>query len=192
MLLLKKNLRKGSEMKLDNDFFHRDCLDVAPDLVGKILVRKTESGEIMKLRITETEAYRGTEDKACHASKGRTPRTELLYGKSGIIYVYLCYGIHWLLNVITGETGFPQGVLIRACEGYEGPARLTKRLMIDKSFNGESFTENERLWIEDDGLRPDIRTAPRVGIDYAGEEWAAKPWRFILDKRQKIEYNVDR
>ena len=63
--------------------------------------------------------------------------------------------------------------------------------MIDKSFNGESFTENERLWIEDDGLRPDIRTAPRVGIDYAGEEWAAKPWRFILDKRQKIEYNVE-
>ena len=110
-------------MKLDNDFFHRDCLDVAPDLVGKILVRKTESGEIMKLRITETEAYRGTEDKACHASKGRTPRTELLYGKSGIIYVYLCYGIHWASNVIIGEAGFPQGVLIRACEGYEGPAR---------------------------------------------------------------------
>lgn len=169
-------------MKLNTEFFHRDCLDVAPDLVGKVIVRKFENGDLVRLRITETEAYRGTEDKACHASKGRTPRTELLYRESGIIYVYLCYGIHWLMNVITGEKEQPQGVLIRACEGFEGPARLTKRLVVDKSFNGESFTDNERIWIEDDGLKPKIRTDKRVGIDYAGEEWASKPWRFILDK----------
>ena len=165
-------------MILDGNFFHRDCLEVAPDLVGKLIVRKLDSGEEISLRITETEAYRGTEDKACHASKGRTPRTEILYGESGIIYVYLCYGIHWLMNVITGEKEQPQGVLIRACENFEGPARLTKKLQIDKSFNNQHVDGNERLYFVDDGFKPRIRTDRRVGIDYAGEEWAAKPWRF--------------
>lgn len=169
-------------MKLGEEFFHRDCLEVAPDLVGKIIVRKFDNGEEINLRITETEAYRGTEDKACHASKGRTTRTEILYRESGLIYVYLCYGIHWLMNVITGEKEQPQGVLIRACEGFEGPARLTKKLQVDKSFNGESFTDNDRIYIWDDGMKHKIKTGKRVGIDYAGEEWASKQWRFILDK----------
>lgn len=168
--------------KLNEDFFHRDCLEVAPELVGKVIVRKLANGEEIRLRITETEAYRGTEDKACHASKGRTPRTEILYRESGLIYVYLCYGIHWLMNVITGEIEQPQGVLIRACEGFEGPAKLTKKLMVDKSFNGQSFCNCKNLFIEDDGFKSKIRTDKRVGIDYAGEEWASKPWRFILDK----------
>ena len=167
-------------MKLDEKFYHRDCLEVAPDLVGKILVHKLNDGTEKRLRITETEAYRGTEDKACHASKGRTPRTELLYRESGVVYVYLCYGIHWLMNVITGEKEQPQGVLIRACEGkYNGPAKLTKYLEIDKSLNGLSITDNSEIWIEDDGYRPKIRTDKRVGIDYAGQEWIDKPWRFI-------------
>lgn len=167
-------------MKLDEKFYHRDCLEVAPDLVGKILVHKLNDGTEKRLRITETEAYRGTEDKACHASKGRTPRTELLYRESGVVYVYLCYGIHWLMNVITGEKEQPQGVLIRACEGeYNGPAKLTKYLEIDKSLNGLSITGNSEIWIEDDGYRPRIRTDKRVGIDYAGQEWIDKPWRFI-------------
>lgn len=169
-------------MILDGNFFHRDCLEVAPDLVGKLIVRKLDSGEEISLRITETEAYRGTEDKACHASKGRTPRTEILYGESGIIYVYLCYGIHWLMNVITGEKEQPQGVLIRACENFEGPARLTKKLQIDKSFNNQHVDGNERLYFVDDGFKPRIRTDKRVGIDYAGEEWATKPWRFCATK----------
>ena len=165
-------------MRLGKDFFNRDCLEVAPDLVGKVIVRKQENGEEIRVRITETEAYRGTEDKACHASKGRTPRTDILYRESGLIYVYLCYGIHWLMNVITGEPEQPQGVLFRAGENYCGPARLTKRLGVDKSFNGE-------IWIEDDGKKFPIRTDRRVGIDYAGEEWASKPWRFILDENQE-------
>ncbi len=172
-------------MRLGKDFFNRDCLEVAPDLVGKVIVRKQENGEEIRVRITETEAYRGTEDKACHASKGRTPRTEILYCESGLIYVYLCYGIHWLMNVITGEPEQPQGVLFRAGENYCGPARLTKRLGVDKSFNGRSFTEDDEIWIEDDGKKFPIRTDRRVGIDYAGEEWASKPWRFILDENQE-------
>lgn len=123
---------------MGEDFFHRDCLDVAPDLVGKLIIRNTDEGEI-RLRITETEAYRGEDDTACHASKGRTPRTELLYREAGVIYVYLCYGCHWLMNVITGEKEQPQGVLFRACLDYAGPGKLTKALKIDKSFNGGSF-----------------------------------------------------
>lgn len=168
---------------LGEDFFHRDCLEVAPDLVGKIIVRRFPDGSILRERIAETEAYRGEEDLACHASKGRTPRTELLYGKSGIIYVYLCYGMHWLMNVITGEEEQPQGVLIRAGEVHDGPAKLTKYLQIGKSFNGSSFIDNDALWIEDDGVCPDLRTDARVGIDYAGDYWKNIPWRWIAENQ---------
>ena len=107
-----------SAVKLSSDFFERDALEVAPMLVGKILVRKN-GDEIIKVRIIETEAYRGEEDKACHASKGRTQRTELLYSKGGTIYVYLCYGMHWLANVITGDIDCApnQGVPLFAEEG---------------------------------------------------------------------------
>lgn len=166
-------------MKLGRDFFSRDCLEVAPELVGKIIVHRLSDGTVIRVRITETEAYRGEEDKACHASKGRTPRTELLYGESGVIYVYLCYGMHWLMNVITGEKDIPQGVLIRAGEEYNGPAKLTKRLMINKEQNGSFIYDNDSVWIEDDGYKPYIETAKRVGIDYAGEYWRDIEWRFI-------------
>ncbi len=171
-------------MRLTGEFFARDALDVAPDLVGKVLVRRLPDGSELRERIAETEAYRGEEDKGCHASKGRTPRTELLFGESGRIYVYLCYGMHWLMNVITGEDGQPQGVLIRAGELHDGPAKLTKFLQVDGSFNGEPIDGNERIWIEDDGSRPRIRTAPRVGIDYAGDYWKSIEWRFIADEEE--------
>ncbi len=170
---------------LTGTFFHRDALKVAPDLVGKLIVRTLDDGSEVTLRITETEAYRGEEDTACHASKGRTPRTELLYGKSGVIYVYLCYGMHWLMNVITGEEGHPQGVLFRACEVYDGPAKLTKKLGIDKSFNGESFCGNPRIKIVDDGYRAEIETLPRVGINYATPEYRDILWRFADKNRKK-------
>lgn len=166
---------------LDDDFFHRDALEVAPELIGKIFVRTLADGTILRERITEVEVYRGEEDKACHASKGRTKRTELLYGESGVIYVYLCYGIHWLMNVITGEKEQPQGILIRCGENYSGPAKLTKFLQIDGSFNGEKIVGNDRIRIEDDGCRPKIKTAPRVGIDYAGEYWKNIKWRYIAE-----------
>jgi DNA-3-methyladenine glycosylase len=122
-------------MILDKSFFTRDVLQVAPDLVGKILVRRMPDGTIYQLRITETEAYRGEEDTACHAHHGRTKRSEILYREGGTIYVYLCYGIHWLANIVTGPEDFPQAALIRACEGAEGPGKLTKALFIDGNFN---------------------------------------------------------
>ncbi len=165
--------------RLTEEFFHRDCLEVAPDLVGKVICRRLSDGAVLRETIAETEAYRGTEDLACHASKGRTPRTELLYRESGVIYVYLCYGMHWLMNVITGEREQPQGVLIRAGEVHDGPAKLTKYLQINKSFNGDSFVTNNDLWIEDEGFKPKLRTDVRVGIDYAGDYWKNMPWRWI-------------
>lgn len=169
--------------RIDAEFFHRDVLEVAPDLVGKILVHRLPDGTELRERIAEAEAYRGEEDKGCHASKGRTPRTELLYGESGVIYVYLCYGMHWLMNVITGDKEQPQGVLLRAGERFDGPAKLTKNMKIDGSFNGASLMNNKDIWFEDDGSRPEITTAPRVGIDYAGEYWKDIKWRFIADEK---------
>lgn len=168
--------------KMGKDFFSRDALDVAPELVGKILVHRLPDGTELRERIAETEAYRGEEDLACHASKGRTPRTELLYGESGIIYIYLCYGMHWLMNVITGEKDSPQGVLIRAGADHNGPAKLTKALQLDGSCNGSPIYDNSEIWIEDDGYVPELKKAPRVGIDYAGDYWKNVEWRFIAKK----------
>lgn len=167
--------------RLGPEFFHRDCLEVAPDLVGKVIVSKI-NGEEVRVRISETEAYRGESDTACHAHKGRTPRTEILYGESGLVYVYLCYGMHWLMNVITGEKEQPQGVLFRAGVGFDGPAKLTKRLGVTKAQNNTSFVTSSELWIEDDGLKCEYHTDRRVGINYATEEYINKQWRYILTK----------
>ena len=167
--------------RLGEEFFRCDCLEAAPQLVGKLLVHRLPDGTELRERITETEAYRGEEDKGCHASKGRTKRTELLYGESGRIYIYLCYGMHWLINVVTGEKDMPQAVLIRAGEVHDGPAKLTKYLQLDGSCNGQSFCGDGDVWFEDDGFKTDIKTAPRVGIDYAGDYWKNVEWRFIAD-----------
>lgn len=169
-------------MILTEEFFHRDALVVAPELIGKVIVRRLDDGTEIRERITEVEVYRGEEDKACHASKGRTKRTELLYGESGIIYVYLCYGMHWLMNVITGEKEQPQGILIRCGDVHNGPAKLTKYLQIDGSFNGERICGNDKIWIEDDGFSPKIKTDSRVGIDYVGDYWRDIKWRYIAEK----------
>ena len=165
--------------RLGYDFYHRQCLDVARDLVGKVLVRRTPEGE-KRLRISETEAYCGEEDTACHAHKGRTNRTEVLYRQAGTIYVYLCYGIHWLLNIVTGEEEQPQAVLIRACVDAPGPGRLTKKLSITGELNRKSILDTEDFWIEDDGFRCEIELDKRVGIGYASQEDQDKLWRFKM------------
>ena len=168
------------EERLDALFFARDALELAPALIGKVLVHRMPDGDVRKARITETEAYCGVTDSACHAYRGRTERNKLLWAAPGTAYIYLCYGVHWLLNIISGEEGDPQGVLIRSCEGCPGPGRLTKALGIDKSLNADSFVTSSNLWIEDDGLRPAIRMDKRVGIGYASEEDQNRLWRFVL------------
>lgn len=165
--------------KLPYSFYHRPCLDVARNLVGKVLVHRVD-GQEYRLRITETEAYCGESDTACHAHKGRTKRTEVMYMEAGTIYIYLCYGVHWMLNIVTGEIDQPEAVLIRACEGkMNGPGKLTKALKITGALNRGSILGDE-LWIEDDGFTCAVATDTRVGIGYASEEDQSRLWRFKL------------
>ncbi len=163
-------------VRLGRDFYTRDVLSVAPELLGKILVCRVGE-ELIRYRITETEAYRGDSDLACHASKGRTSRTEVLFHRGGLVYMYFIYGMYWMLNVVTGVENEPQAALIRGLEGLYGPGRLTRRLQIDRSFYGEDMVDSQRIWLEDDGFVPEYHTGTRIGVDYAGE-WKDKPWRF--------------
>lgn len=181
-------------------FFQRPVLDVAHDLLGKRLVRIID-GQRVSGMVTEVEAYDGEQDKACHARSGKSSRNYVMYGPSGRSYVYFVYGMHWMLNCVCGNIGYPAAVLFRALypiEGLEtitrnrkgihpkdwcsGPARLTKALGIDQTFNNIELTDrNSGLFIEELQSIPEegiIRT-PRIGIQYAGEPWASLPWRFL-------------
>lgn len=165
---------------IKQDFFRQDAVTLARKLLGKILVRAWPDGTQSRFIITETEAYMGEEDLACHASKGLTPRTEIMYAEGGVLYVYLIYGMYWLLNIVSGEKGHPEAVLIRALSGVNGPGRTGKILMLDKSFYGESLTDSQRIWLEDAPEITAIESRPRIGIDYAGDYWKNVPWRFTL------------
>jgi DNA-3-methyladenine glycosylase len=167
--------------RLDTSFFRRDVLDVAPDLLGKFLVRKLSDGTIIRSIITETEAYRGEDDLACHASKGRTKRTEIMYHDGGYIYIYLIYGMYWMLNFVTASNEIPQAVLIRGIEHYNGPGKLTRALDINKSLHGLYLSDCENLWCEYNPIKFQIQKSKRVGIDYSGEIWKNKLWRFQID-----------
>ncbi|MDP3071976.1 MAG: DNA-3-methyladenine glycosylase [Opitutaceae bacterium] len=151
-------------------------------LIGKHLVRRRADGSVDARMICETEAYDGERDLACHARAGRTARTEVMYGAGGAWYVYLCYGIHEMLNLVVGPPGWPAAVLIRGIEGASGPGRVTKTLAIDRALNRAASDEASGLWIEDRGVRVPrgkILATPRIGIDYAGPVWVAKKWRFV-------------
>ncbi|ASB49267.1 DNA-3-methyladenine glycosylase [Alkalitalea saponilacus] len=162
-----------------SSFFLADALDVAPHLLKMQLVRQFNNEQIIKLQITEVEIYRGEEDLGCHASKGRTPRTEVMYLPGGCIYVYLIYGMYWLLNITTGPENHPQAILIRGTKEIQGPGRIGRALELDKSFYGEEINSSDRLWLEWCPLYNSgkYQTLPRVGIHYAGEYWANIPWR---------------
>ena len=166
--------------RLTSGFYTQDAITVAEKLLGKVLVRIREDGTESRYIITETEAYLGEEDLACHASKGRTKRTEVMYSEGGHVYVYLIYGMYWMFNIVTGDKDYPQAVLIRGLANITGSGKVGRELGLDKSFYGESLLNSERIWIEDAPDAMNYLTAPRVGIDYAGEIWKSKPWRFIL------------
>jgi DNA-3-methyladenine glycosylase len=178
---------------LNAKFFARPALVVARELIGKVLVRRIDGrpgsrSNTLAAVITETEAYIGPHDLACHGSKGRTPRTEVMFGPGGCWYVYFIYGIHWMLNAVTDEVGHPSAVLIRGAGQWDGPAKLTKALAIDKGLNGQPAARSSGLWIEDRGLkvpRGRIQRTPRIGVDYAAD-WAAKPYRFVLARREEV------
>jgi DNA-3-methyladenine glycosylase len=164
--------------RLNTEFFLRDVLEVAPALLGKTLVRKYDDQTIRRFVIVETEAYRGTEDKACHASKGRTSRNEVMFREGGNVYVYFIYGMYWMLNFVTGSEGDASAVLIRGLDAIHGPGKVGKLLHLDHTFYGEDLSKSQRIWVEESGLTLPFTTGPRVGIHYSGEPWISMPWRF--------------
>jgi DNA-3-methyladenine glycosylase len=187
-----------SARKLPRSFYSGSTLQVASDLLGKVLVREFDDRRLAG-KIVETEAYVGPHDLACHASKGHTPRTSIMFGPAGYAYVYMIYGFYFCLNVVTERKGHPAAVLIRGVEPLEGldimrqlrnnpdrdtnvasgPGKLCMAMSIDKRLNGEDLL-GRTLWIEDRKLETGtILTSPRVGVDYAGE-YKDKPWRFYL------------
>lgn len=164
-------------------FARKNTVTLARSLLGKVLVRAPAGGATTRHLITETEAYHGENDLACHASKGRTPRTDVLFRLGGVWYVYLCYGVHEMLNLVVGPEGFPAAILLRGLHDVTGPGRLTKALAIGRSLNGKAAEPAAGLWIEDEGIRVKkkwIQVTARVGVAYAGKGWAEKPWRFMV------------
>jgi len=174
----------GVRRLVEKDFRSEDTPRLARNLLGQILALETDSG-VRRYAITEVEAYDGPEDLACHASRGRTQRTEPMFGPAAAWHVYLCYGIHEMLNLTKGPIGYPAAILIRGLDGIVGPGRLTKQLGIDRRFNSLSALRESGLWLEESGCRiPDeeVKTTPRIGVDYSEPDWAKRPYRFVWDK----------
>ncbi len=181
---------------IDTKFFERQTEIVARELLGKYLYRQTDKG-IYRAVISETEAYHGEEDLGCHCSKGLTPRTRVMFGPPGHIYVYLIYGMYEMLNFVTMPEGFPAAVLIRGLafpeisfdngKNFEplpvktnGPGKLTRAFEITRKLNSLPLHPDTGLWLEN-GIKPvKIKTTPRIGIDYA-REWKHKPWRYVAE-----------
>ena len=173
---------------LQDSFFNQPTLRVAEALIGKLLVHshggKTESGFI-----AEVEAYDGFDDQASHAHRGRTERNAVMFGPAGYWYVYRVYGMHWMLNIVTGRENFPAAVLVRGIRmrdgtHYDGPGKLTRAYGITDTYNKTQATPASSLWIEDHGMivpKRAIRKTPRIGVDYAGPVWSQKPYRFVID-----------
>ena len=168
-------------------FQSKNTVALARGLLGKVLATADGAGGVRRSRICEVEAYHGEKDLACHASKGRTARTEVMYAGGGVWYVYLCYGMHEMLNLVTGPRDHPSAILIRGVEDVAGPGRLTKWFAVDRRFNGLPAALASGLWLEDDGFRRLVRSivaTPRIVVGYAGPVWAAKPWRFHYPPRR--------
>ncbi len=207
----------ASSTVLEPDWFTRPTCVVAADLIGKVLCRRlTESDgqqKTLRMRISETEAYIGQDDPACHSHAGtRTARTEIMYEQGGVFYVYLTYGVHHMLNLVSGAAESPESVLIRAGfltedsdrlineqqlspdkqlthpKQFAGPGKLTKRLQIDRDLYGKPITPDSSVWVEDDSCQPPVSVRPRIGIDYAGD---AKDWllRYIWTDHPSLSKN---
>jgi DNA-3-methyladenine glycosylase len=168
--------------KLNRAYFERPAIELAPDLIGKILVRRYRGKEYC-VRLVETEAYVGPHDLACHAARGRTQRTQVMFGPGGHAYVYLIYGMYEMLNIVASVDGDAQAVLIRAAEALNfdanlsGPGKLTRALHITRADNGLDLTGEKMFLLEDGSRPPTIATAKRVGVDYA-KEWKDAMLRF--------------
>jgi DNA-3-methyladenine glycosylase len=171
-----------SDASLPRAFFDRPADRVARDLLGCRLVVRSADGKLTRHVVYETEAYLGAHDLACHGSKGMTARTAVMFGPAGVWYVYRCYGMHWMLNVVTGAEGVPAAVLLRGVGGHSGPGRLTRALEIGQAANGQPARRSAGLWFERGPPVPRrlIEKTPRIGVAYAGD-WANALLRFFVD-----------
>jgi DNA-3-methyladenine glycosylase len=168
---------------LGEKFFNQKTLKVAEELLGKYLVRKV-GRRVIREKITEVEAYIGPHDLASHSSKGRTPRTEIMFSKAGTIYVYFIYGMYFMLNIVTEKKDFPAAILVRATENFKGPGILTRELGVTKELNGKLADKKSGLWFEGSGEKINkrkIKKSPRIGVHYAGPVWSEKKYRFTLE-----------
>lgn len=168
---------------LQANFFKRPTSVVARELLGKFLVRKLGNGGKIELMINELEAYDGFKDKASHAHRGMTARNKVMFGPGGFWYVYFCYGVHWMLNIVTGVESYPAAILIRGAGNVRGPGRLTKFLGVEGKLNCTKADLKSGLWVEDRGVEvPEnsIKKTPRIGVAYAGPVWAKKAYRFLF------------
>ncbi|MFH0820563.1 MAG: DNA-3-methyladenine glycosylase [Candidatus Peregrinibacteria bacterium] len=167
---------------LDHHFFNRPTLTVARELLGKFLVSE-KNGVKTALMICEVEAYDGHEDRASHAHRGKTERTKVMFGPAGYWYVYLVYGMYWMLNIVTGPKEYPAAILIRGAGEFDGPGKLTKAIGVDKTFNEKPAVRKTGLWIEDRGITvTSIKKTARIGVGYAGSVWSKKPYRFLVNE----------
>ena len=209
LTVLLYNIPMSNAKQLQREFFSRATLEVARDLLGARLVR-VENGQRIGGIIVETEAYRGEEDQGCHAKAGRTARTKVMYGPPGHAYVYFTYGMHWMLNFVCEEQGFPAAVLIRAIiptEGIEliaarragqpkerwtdGPAKICQAFNIDRSFNGVDLcAEDTQLFVEMAMAvaESSVTNSPRVGLNNVPEPWKSIPWRFRIPRESFTEF----
>jgi DNA-3-methyladenine glycosylase len=174
---------QGRPRVLDAAFFARPADRVARDLLGARLAVRRPGGGVERHVVFETEAYLGAHDLACHGARGLTARNAVMFGPAGRWYVYLCYGLHWMLNIVTGPEGVPAAVLIRGVGTHVGPGRLTRALAIDRGFDGRPASPRAGLWLEAAAAavpRRLVRRTPRIGVGYAGV-WAEKPLRYVVD-----------
>ncbi len=192
------------EIRLGRDFFTKDTISVAKNILGKYLIRKIGKTKFIG-KIVEVEAYLGPNDKAAHSFGGKiTERNKIEYENGGFVYIYLVYGMYWQLNIVTSAKNKPECLLVRALEPVSpkeyagqtkianGPGKLCRWLKLDNSFYGEDLTKSKRIWLESRGEKikeNEIISAKRIGIDYAGKYWAGRKLRFYIKGNKFVSWN---
>lgn len=180
-------MKKAAIEYLKEDFFQRDSFCVAEELLACWLCRETEEGQLIRSRITEIEIYDGFADRASHAHRGKTARNQVMFGPAGRTYLYLCYGVHWLLNVTTREAGYPAALLIRGVQDCQGPGRLTRYFQLSGTDNDRPLSPDQGIWLAPRSGPYDWRLEKRarVGIDSAGSPWSDLRFRYCATQQSR-------